>query len=291
MRFSFRQWGILVALVLCIMLLVFVGFFLAMRGNDRQSGASSLKTAANISVVPLDDNEASNFSAPDSAFYNRLSSVVDNVRSRYQGSVGLALIHVDNPSRSLVIGDRLVAPAWATLHVPIALASLHEGADMDKLLNILRETDTEAVVQLYGNLGEDGADKVETVLRAGGDLVTSLPANYPRPCNYTSWSLYDQAVWLSHLSLIKGGDQILDAMTNYSAAETYGLGHVANARFKSGWGTDFTGAFSVRQFGMVKTDRGDLAVSFLVHAGDGSFGTAQVMANELVDQVLAIPGV
>ncbi|MDO4911523.1 MAG: hypothetical protein Q3972_07245 [Corynebacterium sp.] len=290
-RFSIRQWGMLVSVVLAVMVLILAVFLITDRSRKsnqamaKNSSSMDSSSAADISIVPLDSTEALEFGGGYNEAYQRLSELVLNLAAQYQGSIGIALVPVNNPSRSIVLGDRLVAPAWSTLHVPIAMALMKgHSIDTDQLGSFIQETNTDVAAQYYSALGAPPAAsvKVNDILRQGGDTTTALSAGTTKPCSVTAWSLFDQANWAANIRKISGSELVLQAMSDNSGASSFGLGHVDGAIYKTGWGVDFAGDFSVRQFGLAETPFGEYGVSLLVHPGDGSFGTAQIMANDLV---------
>jgi hypothetical protein len=68
-----------------------------------------------------------------------------------------------------------------------------------------------------------------------------------------------------------------------TSSQRWGLGRIARARFKGGWGPDTHGRYLVRQFGLVPRGSQVIAVAVAVEPANGSFatGTAEL------DQVAA----
>ena len=68
-----------------------------------------------------------------------------------------------------------------------------------------------------------------------------------------------------------------------NVAQNYGLGTIPGARFKGGWGPSISGAYEVRQLGLVPDANGRIIpVAIAVSAADGTYESAQVMLTQLV---------
>lgn len=282
LRIRYTQWFLL-GVIIILLSLIAVPFLLS-------RSSTTVQRASDANILPLDSYDNSINSHYSDEVVEKINTLYSQIRDNYYGSVGFALLKVDNPSDVIVVGDRLVAPAWATLHIPIAVAAIDNGHFDDDIVGMIRDVDTEVASKIYATLGstQQASSLVISVLRNAGDTLTNIDPTNARPCNYTSWSVADQATFIANMSLTESGKEVMQLMASYPGSQRYGLGHIDGAVYKSGWGTDFTGDFSVRQFGIIPTSYGDVAVSIIVHAGDGTFGSAQSMLNDFADGIKEI---
>jgi hypothetical protein len=54
-----------------------------------------------------------------------------------------------------------------------------------------------------------------------------------------------------------------------------------NTRFKGGWGPDPSGNYLVRQFGLLTTPNGDVAISLAAQATSGTFDDGTQILNKM----------
>ncbi|MCU1641996.1 MAG: hypothetical protein JWN03_2271 [Nocardia sp.] len=64
--------------------------------------------------------------------------------------------------------------------------------------------------------------------------------------------------------------------------QSWGLGGFVGASFKGGWGPDeTTGAYTVRQFGLIPTRTGTLAVALAAQSDSGTFDAAAAALSKM----------
>lgn len=191
-------------------------------------------------------------------------------------------------------------PAWSTMKVPVAIAALRKDPANEQLVTMaIQQSDNAAAEQLWASLGspEQAGQAVNTLLSEVGDS-TQVNTAVTRPgfssFGQTQWSMRAQAEFASQLQCIRGAERIVDSMGNIGAGGDYGLGTIPGAIFKGGWGPDTSGAYGVRQFGLIpKVDGGYAAVAIAAQASDGSYASAQEvltrMAKGLQERVEQLP--
>ncbi|QNG19803.1 hypothetical protein G4H71_15660 [Rhodococcus triatomae] len=177
----------------------------------------------------------------------------DEVVAAFDGSTGLAIAPVGG-GQSLVAGDVQTGPAWATIDVAVSLA--RERGEPDP-------TDPRVV---------------EEVLREYGDPATVVGA----PLEQTEWSLPAQAQFAS---FVPCDERSGPALAGPETPE-WGLGAVEGAQFSSGTGTDPGAGYSIRQFGVVPSGTGQLAVALAVTSASDA-ATARDQATRLAEWIAA----
>lgn len=196
----------------------------------------------------------------------------------------------------------LAAPgpvAWSTSKIPVAVAALRAAADgsstvdaatvQDNVTAAVTASDNAAAQALWDSLGdpETAGRKVTAVLREGGDTATTVQTRVTRPgltsFGQTVWTAENQVRFATKLACLPGADPVLAAMGQITAGQDYGLGRIDGARFKGGWGPDTTGAYQVRQFGLVPGADGTLVpVAVETVAADGSYDSGAAALDEIV---------
>ncbi len=82
-------------------------------------------------------------------------------------------------------------------------------------------------------------------------------------------------------------------MGRVEADQRWGIGTIAGSRFKGGWGPSPTGAYLVRQIGVIGTPNGMIAVALAAQPASGTYddGTADLtqMADWLAGHLAALP--
>ncbi|AZA14177.1 hypothetical protein CCHOA_08970 [Corynebacterium choanae] len=177
-------------------------------------------------------------------------------------------------------------PAWSTSKVPLSIASLrHTGGQTTSLMQAaITQSDNAAAAGLWNSLGggQQAADQITGVIREGGDQVSTVP-----PATSTGYSAFGQTMWTAAnqatftfgLPCIANSGPVINAMHNIVPGQRYGLGQIPNMALKGGWGPDAIGAYTVRQLGLLQTDRGDIAVSLVARPTSGTYEQGQVMLN------------
>lgn len=151
-------------------------------------------------------------------------------------------------------------------------------------------SDNTAAQRLWDSLGtpQQAAAAVEQVLREGGDTTTEVPAQQLRDgftvFGQTPWTVANQVRFAAQLPCVDGAEPVLEAMGQVEATQRWGLGALADARFKGGWGplADRPG-YTARQLGIVRTSTGELAVAITAEAAD--FAAARQTLGQIVAQL------
>ncbi|MDO5730423.1 hypothetical protein [Corynebacterium sphenisci] len=252
------------------------------------------------------------------------AAAVDRIEAEYGGRMGVALALPGGSAARA--GDLDGGPAWSTSKVPLAVATVRrEGAVGPLVESTLTWSDNEGAEALWEGLGGWAAAgaAVDEVLRDGGDEVTRFAEDDATgasiPFGLTPWTLADQAVFGANLPCIDGGEVVSQVMGEVVDDQRYGLGEVPGARFKGGWSPDDDGAYFVRQFGLLPArdpgpaaggaggparpsragdypdyraeplPRSFVGVAVAVRPGDGEYGTAMAMLDELAEVIAAHP--
>lgn len=183
-------------------------------------------------------------------------------------------------------------PAWSTIKVPLSIAAVRDGyADMSALTSAITVSDNAAAEQLWEGLGqpEGAAEKVERVLSEGG-VQTQVSAQVTRPgfsaFGQTMWTTEGQATFASHLQCLAGAQSVMEAMGSIAGGQNYGLGQIPGAIYKGGWGPNESGAYGVRQFGLIPRGDGTFAaVAIAAVSPDGSYESSQVQLDQLAQKL------
>ncbi|MDI9914782.1 hypothetical protein [Rhodococcus sp. IEGM 1379] len=207
------------------------------------------------------------------------------------GTVGITLVPVGG-GPSLAAGDWHSGDAWSTIKVPLSIAALREADTVDgnQLTIISRAitmSDNESAEALWAELGDpaSAAAKVESVLATSGDVSTTVESQVLRPefsaFGQTQWSLNDQAQFAATLPCRTDATEVLDFMGDVSPDQHWGLGVIPQAQFKGGWGPDQGGGYLVRQFGIITSGTGQLAVAMAAKPNSGTFADGTAMLDEI----------
>jgi hypothetical protein len=191
--------------------------------------------------------------------------------------------------------------AWSTIKVPIVERVLvdfggPDGLSRSQASNInaaLTLSDNEAAKSLFEDLearhgGLFGASEaVEEMLGEAGDeqtTVSTVGRDTFTTYGQTEWSLEEQNRYMAALA---GGctssrvsrDLVLAEMAKVSS-DTWGIGSAGvPAYWKGGWGPGVNGQYLVRQMGAMDIGGGEVIVTLAAIADDGTFESAQSMAN------------
>ncbi|WP_327141553.1 hypothetical protein [Nocardia sp. NBC_01327] len=235
-------------------------------------------------------------SAPEGlAVHNGLAASFAELQAHVPGRLGLALMPVGG-DRALTFGDWTTGIAWSTMKVPLAVAALRNDPDIqqDDLTAAITTSDNDAAHALWTTLGgaEQAAEAVERVLRETGDTTTDVAdrhnpatpgwADDPLVFGATVWPLTDQVHFASRLPCLHSTASVVDLMGRVIASQSWGLGGFIGASFKGGWGPDeITGAYTVRQFGLIPTRTGSLAVALAAQPDSGTFDDAAAALSKM----------
>jgi hypothetical protein len=223
------------------------------------------------------------------------------------GQVGLTL-GAPGAQPDAMEGDLSSGPAWSTIKAPIVLRVLDDAGGPAGLAPGRRElaesaiavSDNEAAAQLFGDLerghgGLAGASAAVTgVLREAGDATTTVSTvgrGSFSTYGQTEWSLALQHRFMSALSAGCAGTAesrryLLDLMGR--ASDGWGFGALGlPARWKGGWGPGLDGRYLARQMGEVTVDGKRIVATVAAIPDDGQFASAQAMATEAAQWVVA----
>ncbi|MFF0496044.1 hypothetical protein ACFYU5_06545 [Nocardia aobensis] len=246
--------------------------------NATDTPAATTTTRASTSSAPV-----TMFALPGS-----LAADFTALRPSLDGHAGMAIMPVGG-QRTAQMGDWTTGPSWSTMKVPLTLAVLRTNGNTStyQMSAAITESDNSAADGLWQALGapEAAAKAVQSVLREGGDTTTTVPATRSR-AEYSAfgqadWSLADQVRWASRLPCLPDADTVTTLMGKVVWGQQWGLGHLDNTRFKGGWGPDPSGNYLVRQFGLLTTPNGDVAISLAAQATSGTFDDGTQILNKM----------
>ncbi|RMI35298.1 hypothetical protein EBN03_03160 [Nocardia stercoris] len=239
-------------------------------------GAVTLTGCTSAAGAGADDRVA------PAATVTALTTGFARLQAGLDGSAGLAIAPVGGRS-VLRLGDWTTGAAWSTIKVPLAVAALRNrpGEERDDAEAAITVSDNDAAERLWLSLGDAGqaANAVQSVLREGGD-ETTVVQQYP--FGETSWALTDQVRFAAHLPCLPQAGPVVGLMDSIDPGQSWGLGGLPRVSFKGGWGPDDrTGAYLARQFGLVPTLTGTVAVAVAAQPKSGSFDDAVTMLNQM----------
>ncbi|WP_227980702.1 hypothetical protein [Nocardia spumae] len=252
-------------------------------GTAACSTASDTETTTTQSLPTSATAPATMFALPGS-----LAADFTALRPSLNGHAGMAIMAVGG-QRTALMGDWTTGPAWSTMKVPLTLAVLRTNGNTStyQMSAAITESDNSAADALWQSLGapDAAAQAVQGVLRDGGDSKTTVPAARSR-AEYSAfgqadWALGDQVRFASHLPCLPDADTVTTLMGKVVWGQQWGLGHLDNTRFKGGWGPDSSGSYLVRQFGLLTTPNGDVAVSLAAQATSGTFDDGTQILNQM----------
>lgn len=225
---------------------------------------------------------------------------LDNIGQALPELTGIAIAPVGRAEEVTVLGELQTGVAWSTSKVPLAIAALrvNPGATT-QVRAAITQSDNEAAEALWESLGggESAASAVTDVLRQARDATTVVPATRLREgftvFGQTQWDASNQATFAANLPCLADSAQVLGEMGSIVREQRWGLGRIDGARFKGGWGpADTHAGYLARQFGILPTPSGDVAVAVLADAPD--LGAAEkkldAIAQILTEQLGNLPG-
>lgn len=187
--------------------------------------------------------------------------------------------------------------AWSTIKVPLSIAAIHANAPdaQDLAAKAVTASDNDAAEKLWSELGPapQAAQRVQAVLRAGGDTGTAVESRRLRPefsaFGQTQWPLARQAVFAAHLPCLAVAAPVYRLMNNTVTDQRWGLAGLG-VPTKGGWGPGPSGGYLVRQFGVVRGPHGDVGVALAAEPKDGSFDSGVAALNQLTQWLSANAG-
>ncbi|BEK90152.1 hypothetical protein [Nocardia seriolae] len=267
-------------------------------------GAAHQPSSQSDGIKPVGDSSAlpaPNMSAPDLPELFGLPKTVAfaadfaDLRNALDGRVGIAIMPVGGGDMT-ELGDWTEGIAWSTITVPLALAALRHDPDGMRATAeaAITFSDNDAAQTLWNSLGNgsQAAEAVEAVLREAGDTTTDVAARHTKLAalesddllafGATEWSLADQVHFASRLPCLPRANSVVSLMSEITPSQSWGLGRLVGAEFKGGWGPDdITGKYTVRQFGLIPTLKGPIAVALAAEPNSGSFDDATDMMDKL----------
>lgn len=221
------------------------------------------------------------------------------------GRVELAVVPLGAGPRE-VLGNDEAAHGWSTTKVPVLVSLLRArgsggltSQEQAWAQSAITESNNESVLALFGDLerlkgGLGGASQyMEDLLRMSGDNETVIatappPAGAVTTFGQTEWApgeavKFFRALALGCLVPASQTGYVLGLMQNIEPSESWGLGSAGfhSVAFKGGWGPEPSGAYLVRQSGIVDvgSSRG-VAVSIVAFPSSGSFSTGTQMLTQ-----------
>ncbi|MGV0715520.1 serine hydrolase [Mycolicibacterium sp. XJ662] len=219
-----------------------------------------------------------------------LAASFDAFASEVPADIGLAYASLGRPDQVTTLGAWSSGPAWSTIKVPLALALLREsggGSVSSAMRSAITASDNAAAQSMWEQLGggSAAASKVQEVLSAAGDPLTVVPSELRRPgfsiFGQTMWSLSDQARFLAHVACDPAAAPVTALMGDIVSGQQWGLGQIGGAYFKGGWGPGTDGLYLVRQYGVVPTATGQVAVAVAAVPDSGGFGDGTAVLNRI----------
>ncbi|MGX9789736.1 hypothetical protein [Mycobacterium sp. MMS18-G62] len=278
---------------------VVVGFHLT---SQRSTMAAAPQTTRFSATLPNSPGAQTPVAAPAPKSDARtLESDFAELQAAMPATIGIALAPVGAPQPPVLLGEWSGGPAWSTMKVPLAIAALR-AEDPPQVTTHMKaaitQSDNAAADVLWRSLGdpEAAAGKVDAVLQEAGD-PTKVQYQRIRPqfsaFGQTDWSLADQTRFLAAAACDNRNEPIINLMGEIAGDEQWGLGIIADTRYKGGWGPSETGAYLVRQLGLLPIDSGQAVVAMAVqpHSGQFSDGTAELtqIAEWLRDHAATLP--
>lgn len=254
------------------------------------ASAACSKAADNAPLLDPVVTHTTNSSSPGPvvALPGSLAADFTSLLPTLGGHAGMAIMAVGSDTATSM-GDWTSGPAWSTMKVPLTLAVLNTNGNTPSyaMSAAITESDNNAADSLWQSLGtgDQAAQAVQKVLQQGGDSTTKVPATRSRPdysaFGQATWALADQARFASHLPCLPNANTVTDLMGKVVPGQQWGLGHLENVTFKGGWGPDPSGNYLVRQFGLVTTPNGQMAIAVAAQANSGSFDDGTAILNKI----------
>ncbi|WP_224399566.1 serine hydrolase [Corynebacterium poyangense] len=217
-----------------------------------------------------------------------LRSIMSKVHSRYPGQVGIA---ISDGRTDQEAGATDAVPAWSTSKVPLAIAALRKDPSLkDTVTAAITRSDNSSAEKLWSALGtpQSAATAVSQVLSEGG-VTAQVQSSVVRPgfssFGQTMLSPVQEAHFAANLHCIQGAETVIGLMGQVESDQAYGMGTLAGAKFKGGWGATPEGGYEARQFGTVEVAGSPVALALWVRPDAGDYGTAQQALNLLAKEL------
>ncbi|MBH0781374.1 serine hydrolase [Nocardia bovistercoris] len=242
-------------------------------GSDDGANDATAETTTSITQAAAVSEPALTWTLPGT-----LAADFQELQGAMRGRYGMAIMPVGG-QRMATFGNWTTGPAWSTMKVPLTIAAIRsDPANGGFAANAaITESDNAAADVLWQALGspQKAAAAVETVLREGGATQTTVQATRVRAehsaFGQTEWSLAEQVRFASRLPCLAQSATVMKLMEQIVPSHRWGLGVFPGAEFKGGWGPDTSGKYLVRQFGLIATPSGQIAVAFAAQPDSGAF--------------------
>ncbi|MFE9788691.1 hypothetical protein ACFYO7_25280 [Nocardia salmonicida] len=252
-------------------------------GCGSEPKAARLSVTTTVAVAdPGTGNGTFSIAVPGS-----LAADFTELQQGFRGSAGLAIMPVGG-KKMVTFGNWSSGPAWSTIKVPLAIAALRNSASYATYASAaITASDNGAADTLWASLGggADAAQAVQNVLREGGDIRTTVPTTRTRAdasiYGQAEWTLADQVRFASQLPCIPQSERVVGLMQQIIASHHWGLGAFGSAEFKGGWGPDPAGKYLVRQFGLIDSPTGRIAIAIAAQPDSGGFADGTAMLDKM----------
>jgi hypothetical protein len=270
-----RRSLLLVVLIVALAIGILGGGYVV--GRDLASAPSSAPSSAPAPQPPSPATLAPAPPVPVGAgpFADEFASLAAELNA----TAGIVVRPVGAGPEPVTAGEWSTGTAWSTIKVPLAIAGLRE-TDPPEVTEAMRaaitQSDNDAAESIWASLGDPAiaATKVQAVL-ADARAPTTVESRKVRPeftaFGQTTWSLSDQATFLSSTACDPRNQPIIDLMGQIEPDQLWGLGQIEGAKLKGGWGPSLEGNYLVRQFGVVPVNDGLAVVAVAVEPNSGAF--------------------
>ena len=253
-----RRWWVIAGMALLATISLVAGVFVGYRLGDRTPGGVAKDLAADFAELT----------------------------PRLHGVAGISVAAVGSRDDPITLGEWRSGAAWSTIKVPVVMAALREqtphavNAAMTAAITDSDNTAAETVWEAFGD-PTVAARRVDALLREYGD-PTVVQSRRIRPefsaSGQTEWPLAAQASFTSTAYCDEANAPVFALMDHIAPDQTWGIGTIADARYKGGWGPALDGSYLVRQLGVLEGPKGLTAVALAVQPDSGRFsdGTADL---------------
>jgi hypothetical protein len=209
----------------------------------------------------------------------KLATEFTQLETRLQAKLGVAISAVGNGQIVTTWGDWQEGPAWSTMKVPLVIAAYRQQKPpqvTDVMRAVITGSDNTAAESLWEQLGDPAtaAERLQQILRQNND-PTTVESQKIRPeftaFGQTIWSLVNQVRFTANAFCNSENEPIFALMNQIEADQKWGIGNIAATPFKGGWGPSPSGNYLVRQFGVLTTPAGKVAVAIAAEPASGSF--------------------
>jgi hypothetical protein len=208
-----------------------------------------------------------------------LATEFSELETSLQATMGIAVSAVGNGQAVTTWGDWREGPAWSTIKVPLVIAAYrhHEPRQVTDLMKAaITESDNTAAESLWDELGDPttAAEQVQQILQQTGDPTTVESRRLRKEFTafgQTMWSLVNQVRFTASAFCDSKNEPIFNLMGQVTPDQSWGIGNIAGARFKGGWGPSPSGRYLVRQIGVLTVPAGEVAVAIAAEPASGSF--------------------